>query len=1127
MISRGSIMEEYLLKIQPFDLDNIPSTELRQRWLEYKKQFTYISSAMSKKKRKKLKNIFLVVAGRQLQRVYENLPPRDNVENDEETDEFKILIDQLDGYFAPKQHDMLERYTFGSLVPDAGETLDKFLLRAQAEANKCQFGSTTAESREIAVIDKLFKINSVDESNVVAHQVPEVMAGSGSVGGEGAPFICAIGENHDELIWCRIGGITVEMMIDSGSKYNIIDEFTWKFLRNRNAEICALEPSSKCLTAYAQTVCLNVVGSFEANISVVSDKKKACLRTAFYVIKDGKQNLLGRDSAKQLGVLRIGLPNTWESNSINNIPEDVQHFPVIKGVKLRIEIDISVTPVAQHVRRVPIALRQKVEDQIQKLLHSGIIERVEEHSPWVSPMVVVMKDNGEVRLCIDMRRANTAIKREYHMIPTLDDLLSRLNGCCWFSRLDVKDAYHQVELDESCRYITTFITHLGMFRYTRLMFGICSASEHFQKIIEQILASCQNSFNYQDDIFVYAKSLAEHDAALDSVLKALEERRVVLNIKKCKFRVNETVFLGHHISGQGIRPSSEKVVAVENFRAPRTAEEVRSFLGLVGYVGRFIPDLATRTFDLRQLLVMGQKFEWLEKHDTAFRNLKNAVCRAPILGYFDNVRRTRIVTDASPVGLGAVLLQFEGQSDTVPIVISYASKSLSQTERRYCQTEKEALAIVWGIEKFQLFLHGREFELETDHRPLTAIFKPTSRPPGRIERWVLRLQSFRFRVLYKPGKQNIADALSRLSVSADSADVDDSDEVTYVNSLIESVAVDIAEIRAAILCDEQSVYLKEAIESDNWSDDSVSSRIKEFVPFKGEIYVVEGVIVRGSRLVIPKSLQPRILQLAHEGHPGETAMILRLRERVWWPGIDKDARAFVKSCEGCRLVGRPSAPEPMRRRIMPVEPWIDIAIDFLGPLPTGEYLLVAVDYYSRYKEVCVMRRITSEETIKESVHYKIPSLRDIETTPPIDPEACDRDLVNKYHGKEREDNRRHAKPCGIVEGDRVIVQNLISGNKLQPTFAPTRYEVIRRKGNQVEIKDQNGNTFVRNTAHLKKVSAGDDGSGIQVEPVVSQGGGSSIQVEPVVLQDQQMPSDQQRPSRSANPPYWHQDFVFD
>lgn len=339
----------------------------------------------------------------------------------------------------------------------------------------------------------------------------------------------------------------------------------------------------------------------------------------------------------------------------------------------------------------------------------------------------------------------------------------RLNGSQWFSRLDIKDAYHQIELHESSRYITTFITHLGMFRYTRLMFGICSASEYFQRTVEQILSNCPNTFNFQDDIFIHGRTKEEHDASLLKVLETLEAYNVVLNTRKCRFGTTETEFLGHHISRDGLKPTDDKISAVLKFRSPKSSEEVRSFLGLVGYIGRFIPDLATKTFELRQLIAGGCTFDWTPQHEIAFNKLKEAICSAPILGYFDNTRRTRLIADASPVGLGAVLVQFEDEHDDKPVIISYASKSLTSTEMRYCQTEKEALAIIWSVEKFRLYLIGREFELETDHRPLTAILKSSSHPPGRIERWVLRMQPYKFRVIYKPGKHNVADSLSRLS----------------------------------------------------------------------------------------------------------------------------------------------------------------------------------------------------------------------------------------------------------------------------------------------------------------------------------------------------------------------------
>ncbi|XP_062704678.1 uncharacterized protein K02A2.6-like [Aedes albopictus] len=200
---------------------------------------------------------------------------------------------------------------------------------------------------------------------------------------------------------------------------------------------------------------------------------------------------------------------------------------------------------------------------------------------------------------------------------------------------------------------------------------------------------------------------------------------------------------------------------------------------------------------------------------------------------------------------------------------------------------------------------------------------------------------------------------------ADNEDVDKCDDQLYISAITESVAVDVSEIKNALETDPELLFVKDALLTSGWADDAVRSGAKKYIPFQNDLTLLEGYVVRGCRIVIPQDLRGRMLQLAHEGHPGETLMISRLRDRVWWPGMDEDARKTVKSCEGCRLVSRPSAPEPMRRRLMPKEPWVDVAMDFLGPLPSHEYLLVIVDYYSRYKEVCIMKKITSEETIKK------------------------------------------------------------------------------------------------------------------------------------------------------------------
>nr|XP_029715638.1 uncharacterized protein K02A2.6-like [Aedes albopictus] len=331
------------------------------------------------------------------------------------------------------------------------------------------------------------------------------------------------------------------------------------------------------------------------------------------------------------------------------------------------------------------------------------------------------------------------------------------------------------------------------------------------------------------------------------------------------------------------------------------------------------------------------------------------------LKFFNNNLRTRVIADASPVALGAVLVQFPHKfNDTDPYIICYASKSLTATEQRYCQTEKEALALVWAVERFSIYLLGRVFELETDHKPLEMLFKPSSRPCPRIERWVLRLQSFTFSVKYRKGSTNIADPFSRLTEHRPVDDEDmEQDEKFLILAILESSAIDVSEIEEATINDAEMILVRDALRSGSW----YRPETKSYEPFQNELGLVGEIVVRNNKMVIPQGLRRRFMELAHEGHPGESAMKRRMRDRVWWPGMDKEIARWVATCEGCRLVGLPQKPEPMHRRPLPSEPWIDVAIDFLGPLPSGDYLLVIVDYYSRYKEVEIMTKITGKETV--------------------------------------------------------------------------------------------------------------------------------------------------------------------
>ncbi|XP_062556732.1 uncharacterized protein K02A2.6-like [Armigeres subalbatus] len=755
----------------------------------------------------------------------------------------------------------------------------------------------------------------------------------------------AMGRNEFHF---KVGGVIIPMTIDSGADANIISADSWKQMKEAGVKVLSMsKQSDRVLRAYASKDVLPVVGMFQAEVAAGQNQTTA----TFYVVTGDKQCLLGESTARELQVLKIGF-------DIAAIKTPRTTFPKIKGVVAEISIDETVQPVQQPYRRAPFALEELIEKKLTYLLEQDIIERVNQPSRWVSPLVPVMKDSGDVRLCVDMRRANRAVIQEKHPLPVIDDLLGSINGAVRFSKLDVKDAYHQVELSERSREITTFITKYGLFRYKRLMFGICSAPELFQKIMESIVAGLEGVIVYLDDVMVFGSTEKEHDLRLAALLQRLKEFNLQLNTQKCQINVTSLEFLGHQLSEEGIRPTESRVQAIKQFRPPTTVAELRSFLGLVTYVGRFIPNLASKTDPLRCLLRTGATFKWSQIHQVAFDSIKAEIESTRFLGFFNPKDTTILIADASPTGLGAVLLQENTAKEKR--IIAFASKALTDLERKYFQTEREALALVWAVEKFRLYLLGTTFRLITDCKPLDFLFSYRSKPCPRIERWVLRIQSFRFQVVYEPGATNLADALSRLSM--DHPVSFDGEEEGYIRCLVAAAipnAITVKEVEEESIKDSSINDLINALDGGQWSDS-----VKAFKPFESELYRSGNLVLRESRLVIPMALRKRILQLAHESHPGIGTMKRRLRQKVWWPGIDKDVERMIKSCKSCVIVSSLEPHEPLKRTLMPESAWVDLAADFVGPLPSGHNLLVIVDYFSRFIEVIVMKQITAALTVK-------------------------------------------------------------------------------------------------------------------------------------------------------------------
>lgn len=772
-------------------------------------------------------------------------------------------------------------------------------------------------------------------------------------------YIFSVNQIHSvsKNIVVNIGGVDLEMIIDSGASCNIMGKHLWNHLKENRVK-CVSSKSTKNLFAYGSQEPLKVAGEFT---TIVKCNNRVLNKVDFVVIEGKGQALLSRDTAEQLGVLQL-VHNV--SESVTNLKSTIKDkFPgsftgvgKLKSFKLKIPIDPDVEPVIQSMRRVPFNLRDKLAKKLDELLDLDIIECVNEPSEWVSPVVVVPKPSGDIRLCVDMRMANTAVKRVRHPIPTIDELLQEMNSSRIFSKLDVTSAYHQIELEPESREITTFVTHKGLFRYKRLMFGVSCAPELYQKVMQQVLQGCEGVHNIMDDIIVHASTQEEHDKCLENVVRVLQEKGITLNDKKCEFNLSKVVFMGHVLSDRGIGPADIKVKAVVEAREPRTSAEVRSFLGLVNYSARFIPDLATISAPLRALTRKHVIFTWGKEEKMSFNELKRCLANAETLGYYDKSAPTKVIADASPVGLGAVLVQEQRGEFRV---ISYASRSLSDTERRYSQTEKEALALVWACERFHIYIYGSQFELLTDHKPLECIFSPKSKVCARIERWVLRMQPYTYTVRYIPGPKNIADSLSRLinekQTSGDNKNVTE-EYIQFVAQESTPVAMTTREIEIASENDPELRAVRECLVNGQWH----RIEFKEYLPIRNELCAIGKLVLRGTRIVIPIDLREHVLELAHEGHPGIVAMKTRLRSKIWWPGIDKSIQKFCQSCYGCQLVSMPSKPEPLKRTELPSAPWQHLAADLLGPLPSNHYILVLVDYYSRYFEVAVTKNISSE-----------------------------------------------------------------------------------------------------------------------------------------------------------------------
>ena len=344
------------------------------------------------------------------------------------------------------------------------------------------------------------------------------------------------------MVTVNINNVPVRMMVDTGASVNIIDENS--FNRVRKHCTVRLDKPKKRIFAYASESKLPLVGQFTADINVGTEHVK----TTVCVLQGDHGSLLSCVTAQDLHLIDVKVNQVDSQHHLSDelttqYPKFFKGIGKLKNTQVRLHIDDSVEPVAQPPRRIPFHLQRQVSEEIDSLERQGIIEKVDGATAWVSPLVVAPKKNGGVRLCVDMRMPNKAIQRERHPSPTVDDLVTNLNGATVFSKLDLKAGYHQIPLVEESRHITTFVTHKGLRRYTRLNFGTNSAREIFQNIISEQLHDIPGTLNISDDVIVYGKTQAEHDEALKRVFQKFSDVNLTLNKRKCEFNKPSLSFL--------------------------------------------------------------------------------------------------------------------------------------------------------------------------------------------------------------------------------------------------------------------------------------------------------------------------------------------------------------------------------------------------------------------------------------------------------------------------------------------------------------------------------------------------------------------------------------------------------
>lgn len=766
--------------------------------------------------------------------------------------------------------------------------------------------------------------------------------------------------NHGSREAChlslRVEDTAMEYEVDTGAAVTLISKNHWKGIGEP-----PLQPTSLSLRAVNNQV-IGVMGKVEVQVNDLP-QKLVC------IVVEGNLRvpLLGRDwlqillpKWKDLFILNVGCEQFIERLKADFPNVFALDNTAINEFSANICVRPGTVPVFQKPYRVPYALKGVVEKEINQLVSRGVLEPVR-HSAWASPVVVVPKPNGGIRLCCDYKRTlNPNLLRDVYPLPTIEDIFSTLaDGKC-FAVIDLSNAYQQLLLSESSVEVMTVNTSMGLYRVKKLPFGVATAPMIFQSVIDQIISGIEGVTAYQDDVLISGRDEEQCRSRVLEVFARLSTYNVKVNESKCQWLVSECQYLGHKLSPTGISPTVDKVEAITNAPPPKDAEALQSWLGLVNYYHQYLPNAATVLAPLNNLTKKNVRFKWTAECQSAFEATKELLVQSSGLSFYDPKKDLVVTCDASPYGVGSVLSMVDGEGVEKPVF--FHSATLTPTQQNYSQLEREALSIIVALRRFHKYLYGRRFKIRTDHRALQFIFDPAKNIPAmtaaKLQRWAIQLSAYDYTIEYVRGSSiGNADGLSRNPLPClvdighiNGFSVGEMDDL-LTTSLLRSSTHEDEELAQVVRC-----------LNHGWSPkDQKNPVLRPYFLLRVELSVEEGILLRGHRVVIPKVLREQVLGTLHEGHPGVSRIKLFARGLVWWPGIDNSLEAKVASCPTCQSTRasqsvRTQAVWPRAARF-----WDRVHIDFFEK-DKVKYLLLA-DAYSGWLECWIMSKTDAQAVI--------------------------------------------------------------------------------------------------------------------------------------------------------------------